>query len=217
MTSIGLFFVGAVLFINGLTLLGRVTPGGAAPINAFVGSLLIVVTAFIALPLRDVDLAENRELLVGSAGFLLFAFTYLWVALNNWTGEEGSGLGWYCLWAAGISAFLAVLNLADYGNVPVGMLWVLWTVLFLFFFVVLALEMEELTAVTGWVTVTEAFVTATVPGALLLLGEWDDLADGVAIGVAVATIAVFGILTVRALGQRRRPQGDRALGASVAR
>lgn len=217
MTSIGLFFVGAVLFINGLTLLGRVSPGGAAPINAFVGSLLIVVTAFIALPLREVDPAENRELLVGSAGFLLFAFTYLWVALNNWTEEEGSGLGWYCLWAAGVSAFLAVLNLADYGNVPVGMLWVLWTVLFLFFFVVLALGVEELTAVAGWVTLTEAFVTATIPGALLLLGEWDDLADGVAIGVATATIAVFGILTVRALDRRRRLAGDRALSGSIPR
>lgn len=194
MTSLGLFFVGSVLFVNGISLLGYIDVGGAAPVNAFVGTLLVAVTAFIVLPIHDLTLADNRDLVVGSIGFLLFAFTYLWVALNNWTGASGTGLGWYCLWAAGVSAFLAIVYFARYDDPRFGTLWVLWTVLFTFFFLVLALDREELTWVTGWVTAIEAFVTATIPGALLLLGVWEEVPAVVAIGAGALTLVVFALL-----------------------
>src|SRR5262249_61954175 len=50
MPSLGLFFVGPVLLINGLSLLGRVDAKAAAPVNAFTGVLLIGVTLYIDLP-----------------------------------------------------------------------------------------------------------------------------------------------------------------------
>ncbi len=37
MSNVGLLFVGAVLFMNGLLLLGRVDPKSAAVFNLFVG------------------------------------------------------------------------------------------------------------------------------------------------------------------------------------
>lgn len=212
MTSLGLFFVGAVLFINGLSLVGRVDAGGAAPVNAFVGSLLVGVTAFIVVPVKDLGIAENRDVIVGSVGFLLFAFTYLWVALNNWTGHSGSGLGWYCLWAAGVATFLAVLNFARYDDPRFGMLWVMWAVLFTMFFVVLALELTRYTRATGWLTVMEAFVTTTVPGALLLTGEWENVSGGVAVGVGLATLVVFATLLVRSPRERPAVERERELG-----
>lgn len=197
MTSLGLFFVGAVLFVNGLSLLGKVDAGGAAPINAFVGALLIGVTAFVVIPIKDLELAANRDLVLGVMGFLLFAFTYLWVAINNWTGAGGAGLGWYCAWAAGVAAFLAVLNFVRYDDPRFGMLWVLWAILFSLFFCVLALSMDRLGWATGWVAVIEAFITTTIPGALLLLGEWSTMSDAVAIGAGLLTIAVFTALLMR--------------------
>jgi hypothetical protein len=197
MTSLGLFFVGAVLFVNGLSLLGRIDAAAAAPINAFVGLLLVGVTAFLVVPVRDLGLAENRDVIVGAVGFLLFAFTYLWVALNNWTGANGTGLGWYCAWAAGVAAFLAIVNFARYDDPRFGMLWLLWTLLFSLFFCVLALGAGRLAWATGWVTVIEAFITTTIPGALLLLGEWTSLADAVAIGAGLLAIVVFAALLVR--------------------
>ena len=38
---------------------------------------------------------------VRGAGFiLLFAFTYLWVAANNFLNAGGRAFGWYCLFVA---------------------------------------------------------------------------------------------------------------------
>lgn len=204
MTSLGLFFVGAVLLINGLSLLGKVNAGGAAPINAFIGLLLVAVTAFVVLPVKDLSLAENRDVIVGSVGFLLFAFTYGWVALNNWTGASGAGLGWYCGWAAGVSAFLAIVNFVRFDDARFGTLWVLWTILFALFFCVLALEMDNLAWATGWVTVIEAFITTTIPGGLLLLGQWNNMSDAVALGAGAVAVIVFAALLTR------RPAADPA-------
>lgn len=217
MTSLGLFFVGSVLFINGLSLLGRVDAAGAAPVNAFVGTLLIGVVAFIVIPVKDLSLSANRDLIVGSVGFLLFAFTYLWVAVNNWTGAPGAGLGWYCFWAAGVAAFLAILNFARYHDPRFGMLWVLWTVLFSLFFLVLAGGQERLGWATGWVTTIEAFITTTIPGALLLLGQWNNMSDGVAIGAGVVALVVFALLLARSASRfpGQRAEADRADAASV--
>lgn len=197
MSALGLFFVGSVLFVNGLVLLGKVNPRGAAPINAFVGTLLAAVTALVASPLSDLGIAENREDAVGAAGFLLFAFTYLWVALNNWTQEAGNGLGWYCLWSAGIALFLAAVNFIEFEDPRFGTLWVLWSILFAFFFVVLALGREDLAAFTGYVTIIEAFVTSTIPGALLLLDRWEDVGALAAIVVGAATVTIFLVMFLR--------------------
>ncbi|HET7328712.1 MAG TPA: AmiS/UreI family transporter, partial [Nocardioidaceae bacterium] len=38
MSSVGLLYVGIVLFVNGVMLLGHISGRGAAPINFFVGA-----------------------------------------------------------------------------------------------------------------------------------------------------------------------------------
>lgn len=209
MTSLGLFFAGSVLFINGLSFLGRWDASEAAPINALVGTLLLGVVASIVIPVRDLTLAANRDTIVGSVGFLLFAFTYLWVAINNWSGASGRALGWYCLWAAGVSLFLALVNFARYHDPRFGMLWLLWTVLFTLFFLVLALEQKQLEWATGWATTIEAFITTTVPGALLLLGKWRSVSGDVAVGAGSGTILLIMVLAIRCAppgsGVVRRP------------
>src|SRR4051812_48977338 len=127
MTALGTFFIGAVLFINGLSLLGLIDARGAVPINAFVGLLLIGESADIAVRLDDLDAGAQRDLALSATGCVLFAFTYLWVAYNNWSGAPGRGLGWYCLWAAGVSAGLAAINFVRFEDARGGVLWLMWT------------------------------------------------------------------------------------------
>jgi hypothetical protein len=198
MTSVGLFFIGAVLFVNGLSLLGRIDARGAAPINALVGLLLVGVAAWVVWPVRDLDVAANQDDVIGGAGFLLFAFTYLWVALNAWTGHSASGLGWYCCWAAAVSAFFAVVAFGRLDDAKLGLLWVLWALLFATFFALLGLRLESLQVPAGGLAVMESIVTTSVPGALLLLGEWSDLATAWVAGATAVTVVVLGLLVLRA-------------------
>jgi hypothetical protein len=194
---LALMFVGAVLFVNGLAVLGRVDPRAAAPINFFVGVTLVVATGWTIWGVRDLSTTANLDVVIGASGFLLFAFTYLYVGIGNLAGHSAEGLGWYCAWAALISVALAITNYTRLDDPKFGMLWVLWAILFTCFFVVLGLGRDRLGWATGWVTVIEAFITTTIPGGLLLLGKWDDIPDWVATAVGLSAIAIFVLLMLR--------------------
>jgi hypothetical protein len=47
MGLVGLLYVGAVLFVNGLLLIGAVEGRSAAPINLFVGALQVVTPTYL--------------------------------------------------------------------------------------------------------------------------------------------------------------------------
>ncbi len=199
MGALGLLFVGSVLLVNGLGLLGRVDARAAAPINLFVGALLVVVVLYLALPATE-DLAP----VFTAAGFLLFGFVYLYVGIVNLTGHAASGIGWYSAWAAGVSLVIALVSLVRDGDVKLGTLWLLWSLLFTMFFVVLGLGLNRFTVVTGWITVVESVITATIPGLLLLLGAWTQLPDLVVVGVAATSVALFAVIGARTA---RTPSG----------
>ncbi len=158
----------------------------------FVLALLVVVVLFLALPATD-DLTP----VFTAAGFLLFAFVYLYVGIGNLAGHAATGIGWYCAWAAGVSLVIALVTFVRDGDVKFGVLWLLWALLFTMFFLVLGLCLAHLTVVTGWITVTEALITATIPGLLLLLGAWADLPDLLVVAVAVAAVVLFGVVGSR--------------------
>ena len=189
MGALGLLFVGSVLLVNGLALLGRVDAAAAAPINLFVGALLVVVVLYLALPATD-DLTP----VFSAAGFLLFGFVYLYVGILNLTGHAATGVGWYCAWAAGVSLVIALVTFIRDGDVKFGVLWLLWSLLFSMFFVVLGLGLTQFTVVTGWITVVESVITATIPGLLLLLNGWTDVPDLLAVAVAGAAVVLFLVI-----------------------
>ncbi len=197
MTYLGLLFAGAALFVNGLALLGRIESRSAAPINVLAGSLLVVAALHGAFPARDLTAAEDLATVISTVGFVVFGFAYLYVGVVSHVGHPGDGAGWYCAWAAVVSAGLAVVNFARFGDAKFGTLWVLWAILFALFFLVLALGIERLAWAAGWVTLIEAFVTATIPAALLMLGWWEAVPPWAAVGVGLLCIAVFGALTMR--------------------
>jgi hypothetical protein len=193
LSSVSLFFIGAALFVNGLSLLGRIEPKGGAPVNAMVGAVLVANAARLALPS-----SADEAALAGAAGFLLFGVTYLWVALSAWTGHDVKGMGWYFAWAAGVSVFLGLVTLLQLDDWKFTLLWLLWAILFATFFVVVGLERTSLTMAAGWLAIMEAFLTASIPGGLELIGKWDDLPTAC---VAIATAGVIGAF----LALARRP------------
>ena len=196
-SAVSLFFIGAVLFCNGLTLLGKIQPKGAAPVNALVGIVLVAASAHLGVPY-----GATEADLVGAAGFLLFAITYLWVALNSYTGHDPAGLGWYCAWATAVSAFLGLVTVSHLDDDKFALLWLLWAVLFAVFFVVIALDRQSLAYAAGWLAILEAIFTASGPGGLEMIGRWEDLATG---WVVLATAIVLGGFAAVALRRRAVP------------
>jgi putative amide transporter protein len=82
-------------------------------------------------------------------------------------------------------------NIMRFDDVPTGLLWLRWAVLWGLFWAVLALKLERLTEVTGWLTLILSVTTCTVPGFLLLLGEWGHVPAWAVLTSIVATVAVL--------------------------
>src|SRR5579862_2201605 len=166
MSDVGLMFVGAVLFINGLLLLGKIDGKSAAVFNLFVGALQTAVPFYLIATAPSLD-----DILLDS-GIFLFGFTYLYVGISNLAGHEPTGLGWYSAWVAIMATAFGITNIVKFHDPTIGLLWLQWAVLWALFFVVLALGKERLTPLTGWLTLILSFTTCTIPGFLLLLGDW---------------------------------------------
>lgn len=188
MSSVGLLFVGAALFVNGLLFLGRVDAKTAGVLNLFVGALQV------AIPFYVIATATDPDQVLAAAGVFMFGFTYLYVGITNLAGFEGTGLGWYSLWVSVLAAGFAVTNVVRLDDLASGLLWAQWSVLWAVFFVVIALGQTRWTAFAGWLTLVQAFTTCTVPAFVYLLGEtvpaWAVAASIVATAVALAPLAV---------------------------
>ena len=185
MANVGLLYVGAVLFINGLMLIGVIPGKSAAILNFFVGGMQVVFPTII-IAQSDSD----PSIIFGASGLYLFGFTYLYVGILQWTGISGEGLGWFSLFVA-ICA--TVIGLAQFGTVddPVfGIIWLLWAVLWLMFFLVLGRGNAGLTKATGWFAIFLSFLTGTIPALLLLLGYFESTV------LAAAVVAVVGLVSL---------------------
>jgi len=166
MSSVGLFYVGAVLFLNGLLFLGVVEARAAAPINLFVGSLQVVTpTVLIIMANGDPDQ------ILAASGLYLFGFTYLYVGIGLLIDLDDTGVGYFSLFVAIAAVGFSWVNFTVLGDAAFGIIWLYWAFLWGLFFVVLGLKKEALTRYTGAVTVVQAWLTATIPAFLLLVHE----------------------------------------------
>lgn len=167
MLGLVLFFVGAVLCLNGLWLLGRIGDNEIAVIDYFVGGITLAASLYLAFGPSS-DAASIRA----AAYTLLFSFTYIWVALNRSNGADGRGLGWFCLFVAVTAVPVTLQSFADAHTtwgVWFALCWAAWGVLWLLFFVLLVLK-KPIAKFVGGVTVVEGVLTGWVPGYLLLNG-----------------------------------------------
>jgi putative amide transporter protein len=190
-----LLYVGVVLIVNGIWLIGqaRVAAAQAAPagggavtleshptfmenrevavLNIFTGFVGIVAAVTLAVQgNQNEDIASIR-----SAGYiLLFAFTYVWVAFNQFLNVRGHAFGWYCLFVAITAIAAGIYTFSDAnGNdasIYLGVCWFAWAVLWFMFFLLLALE-RPVARITGWLAILEGIGTSWVFAILLLQDE----------------------------------------------
>lgn len=210
MADVGLMFVGAVLFVNGLLLLGKIDGKGAGVFNLFVGALQT------AVPFYLIAHASNLNDILLDSGIFLFGFTYLYVGIGNLAGTQPVGLGWYSAWVAIMAAAFGITNIVKFHDATTGLLWLQWSVLWGLFWAVLGLGISRLTTFTGWLTLILSFTTCTIPGFLLLLGEWGHIHTWLVLVVIAATaVAVLPSLGRSLRGQPTADAPETALPVSV--
>ena len=162
-----LFYVGAVLFLNGLWLLGRIQDREIVVINVVAGTVSGAVVLHDAFGAAAVGASIRNAALT-----LLFATTYLWVAYNRVTGVDGRGLGWFSLFVAitTVPVFLReIMQASSAMGVWLAANWAVWGVLWFMYFLLLALG-RPIQRQTGWVTLSTGILTGWLPGCLLLDG-----------------------------------------------
>jgi putative amide transporter protein len=188
--SVGLLFVGAVLFVNGIMLLGWLDTKSAAPINFFVGGLQVLTPTYIIFTANG-----NEDTILFASGLYLFGFTYLYVGINLAAGLDGGGLGYYSLFVAVCAVVFSYLNFSSrLHDHSFGVIWLYWAFLWLLFFLLLGLKMDSLGRYTGAVAAIEGWVTGVIPAFLLLTGNWGKHDNATAIALAIFGVIVFAAL-----------------------
>ncbi|WP_372698228.1 AmiS/UreI family transporter [Arthrobacter sp. JSM 101049] len=209
MTNVGLLYVGAVLFVNGLLLIGVIPGKSAAILNFFVGAMQVVFPTIVLS-----QAAGDTAVILGASGLYLFGFTYLYVGFNQVFDLPGEGLGWFSLFVAFCAVVFAVLQFTAVGDPVFGVIWLLWAVLWFLFFLVLGLNKEHLTIFTGWFTAIVAHVTGTIPALFLLAGAY---APTAAAAWAVAAGGVISLAVAFVMARRTwRPTASPGMPAEVA-
>lgn len=192
MSSVALIYVGAVLFINGLLLLGWLSPREAAPMNIFVGALQIFTPTYLIIVA-----AGDSDEIFAAAGIYLFGFTYLWVGINQAKDYSQRGFGWFALFVAVCCVVFSLDSFINTGDAGFGVIWLLWGVLWFMFYLVLGLELAPLTEATGIFTIVVALITA-VAAFQDLLESWT---GGAAEAIVLAVIGAVALLLAQPLAK----------------
>jgi hypothetical protein len=186
--NVGLLFVGAVLFMNGLLLLGKVDARSAAVFNLFVGALQVLTPTYLIFTANG-----DQDKILAASGIYLFGFTYLYVGIVLLAGIDNICVGYYSLFVAIVALGYSFVNFHLFKDYPFGVIWLYWAFLWALFFVVLGLKRTELNTYVGWVTAIEGWVTGVIPAALLLSGYWKHTTE-----IAIA-LGAFGVVMFAAL------------------
>lgn len=191
MGNVGLLYVGAILFVNGVMLLGWIDGKSAAPLNVFVGILQVVTPTYLIF-----TAGGDENAILAASGIYLFGFTYLYVAMNLFFDLDGTGLGYFSGFVAGCAIVFAGLNFwrDGFGDNGFGVIWLYWAFLWGLFFVLLGLGQEGIGRYTGAVAAIQGIVTGAIPAFLLLTGQWTDNADTAALVLAIFGVAAFVVL-----------------------
>jgi hypothetical protein len=203
MGTVGLLYVGCVLFINGLMLLGKIEPRAAGILNLFVGALQ-VITPTVLIITAGGSPAQRTAQILGASGIFLFGFTYLYVGIGLLGGFDTTGVGYFSLFVAIMALGYSFANFRLLNDRPFGVIWLYWSFLWLLFFLLLGLKRAHLGHYTGRVTAIEGWVTAAIPAYLLLTGYWQRWNQDL-----IATVLlVFGVVVFGALWLLERRRGE---------
>ncbi|GAB2636426.1 AmiS/UreI family transporter [Prescottella soli] len=199
MGSVGLLYVGAVLFVNGLMLLGAVPPKSAAILNLFVGALQCTIPTAMLIQ-ADGDAGA----ILAASGLYLFGFTYLYVGIGNLADLDPRGLGWFSAFVAAAAVVYGLLSFTVVHDPVFGVIWLAWAGLWTLFFLVLGTSREDLTRFTGWTALLLSQPTCTLPAFLALTGNLPTSPGVAAIWAAgLAVLVVFAAALGRPTARHR--------------
>jgi len=162
MLGIALLYVGAVLLVNAFWLLNKADAKSTGVISALVGGLITILALVMAVQAKD--MASS----FASAQFLLFGFTYLYLAFNCFFSLDGRALGFYTLVVAIVTVPTSYISFHG-GDWRFGLIWLMWGALWFTFFLFLALG-RKIVTFTAYFTLLVAAVTGVV--GYLILAEW---------------------------------------------
>lgn len=165
--GLSLLYVGAVLTLNGLWLLGQIDDREIVVVNVATGFITLCVALYSAFH-PDADAGTIRT----AALTFLFTITYFWVAHNRLVSVDGRGLGWFSLFVAITVVPVAVGGLASAGtgiDLWMGWSWAIWAILWFLFFLMLVRKMP-ITRLVGVLTFATGVLTGWLPGLLILEG-----------------------------------------------
>ncbi|MFI0479012.1 AmiS/UreI family transporter [Actinomadura sp. 9N215] len=188
MASVGLLYVGAVLFINAVMILGRVDPRAAAIMNLFVGAMQVVFPTILL-----VQAGTDTAAISAAAGIYLFGFTYLYVGIGTLANLDSTGVGWFSLFVAFSAVVFSAVNFFDVEDYPFGVIWLSWAFLWFLFFLLLGLKRAELNDYTGWVTLANALGTTTLPAFLLITDNYSSAGKYAVIWAVCVVVIVVGL------------------------
>jgi putative amide transporter protein len=194
MSAVGLIYVGAVLFVNGMMLLGHVSGTGAAPLNFFVGALQVVVPTWLI-----VSAGGDGTRIAEAAGLYFFGFTYLWLGVNLVTRWPDHGLGWFSLVVAVSGVGFAAHSWVVLGGSVLAVQWLMWSVLWGGFFVLMARDRADLAPAVGVLAIGNALLSTSLPGFLALTGAWH---DSPALACGLAALGLLLLLVCRPVSRR---------------
>ena len=153
-----------------------------AIINIFTGfiGLAIAVTYIVAgnaasSSLRPAEAAASLGSIRNGGAILLFAFTYLWVAYNQYANAGGRALGWYSAFVAITAIVFGVYTVQNTPGNNTADLWLAgnwfaWAVLWAMFWALLSLEMP-IARMTGWAAIVIGVGTSWALAIALLWGK----------------------------------------------
>ena len=161
MLGIVLLYVGIVLILNGISRLYGVDEKSAAVMNIFTGGLAVVLDVISAI------MGEYYSVGTG----LLFGFTYLFIALNGIFKLDKRPYGWYSLFVAINTIPCAYISWVNDDDWRMGIIWILWGILWLTAFIELILK-KDLGKFVPYLAIFEGIITAWIPGFMMLVEAW---------------------------------------------
>lgn len=170
MLGLILLYVGIVLISNGCYSLLGIHDKSLVVMNLFTGGLGLVLNIVSV----GIGIAQGADAswYYASATGLLFAFTYLYTALNAIFDFDKRLYGIYSLFVAINTIPAGALCFVGYGgNWIYGLIWWAWGVLWLTAFIEINMG-KSLGKFVGYLGVIEGIVTAWIPGFLMLVGMW---------------------------------------------
>ena len=170
MLGVILLYVGMVLMSNGFYRLEKINDKSNVVMNIFTGGLGLILN-LIAIGYGAVTGADASWFYASATG-LLFAFTYLYTAINTIWDLDQRLYGWFSLFVAINSIPAGLLCFYGYGgNFLYGIIWWLWGILWLTAFIEINLK-KNLGNFVPYLAIFEGIVTAWIPGFLMLVDKW---------------------------------------------